>query len=85
MARNLQKKVVLCDSLVDGVPTGNVHEILLDDTDSVPKTIEEVEVLVETGKVATNNKAKCRAIVAGIKTKTDEGIAAEALAAQEEI
>jgi hypothetical protein len=79
MARNLQKKVVLCDSYdpTTGTPGGNVQEILLEDSDPMPKTVAEVEVLVESGKVASKDLTKCRTIVANMKADLTASAATE--------
>lgn len=57
MARALGKSVTVCDSVLDGVPQGSVHTILLDDSEEVPVSAEAVKALlaataVEDAKVA---------------------------------
>ena len=72
MARNLRKKVVLCDGLsvpadwdiTKAVPTGNVVEILIDDDETRPRTLDEAEAACDKpGRLSAADRTKARAII----------------------
>ena len=46
MARVLGKSVIVCDSMVDGIPQGRVHTILLEDHEPVPISADELEAFL---------------------------------------
>lgn len=79
-------KVRICDTFTipenwdasKGVPSGNVVILTLEKGDKYPATIEEVEALVEKGRVESKDLTKARTIIATHKT-----IAADAKAAEE--
>lgn len=82
MSRTLGKMVRLCNDFdaTTGKVNGDFIEILFEDHERRPNTIEEVEALVETSKVASADKAKCRTLIAAHKAKVAEGVAKEAAA-----
>src|SRR5690349_8388155 len=53
MPRQLSKTVTISDDIVDDVPTGHVHTILIDDDEPVPTTPEEVQELLARDLDAT--------------------------------
>ena len=70
MSRTLGKKVVLCDSYdaTTGTPSGNVVTILLNDDESIPRTLTEAEACAER-KCVGSELTKARTLIAAQRTR----------------